>query len=69
MKTTTNEEALNRFVGIVGEIRTALDAISEATDDHFDVLPSEVHWGHVGDAARTLEGLQEILAAIRGEVK
>ncbi len=66
---STNEKALNRFVTIVGEIRTTLEAIQAAADDHFDLTPDEIHWGHVGDAARTLDGLKEILAVIRGEVK
>lgn len=66
---STNEKALDRFVAIVGEIRTALEAIHAAADDHFDLTPDEIHWGHVGDASRTLDGLKEILAVIRGEVK
>ena len=63
-----NEKALARFVQIVGEIRTALEAIQQFADDHFHAVPEEVHWGHVGDAGRTLEGLNEILATLRDEV-
>lgn len=68
MRTTPNEEALGRFVEIVTQIRGVLEAIGEATDEHFDLTPEEIHWGHVGDAGRTLAGLTEILATIRGEV-
>ncbi len=64
----TNEQALARFLANVGAIRTALDAIGAAADDHFDLTPDEIHWGHVGDTQRTLQGLTEILAVIRGEV-
>jgi hypothetical protein len=64
-----NEKALDRFVATVCEIRTTLEAIMEAADDHFDLTPDEIHWGHVGDVQRTLDGLKEILAVIRGEVK
>lgn len=62
-------EALDRFMNTVCEIRTTLDATREAADDHFNLTPGEINWGHVGDAAPTLEGLKEILATIRGEVK
>jgi hypothetical protein len=68
-KAATKEKALDRFLETVCEIRTTLEAIQEAADNHFDVMPEEVTWGHVGDANRTLAGLKEILAAIRGEAK
>jgi hypothetical protein len=67
--TTANEKALDRFMAIVGEVRTTLEAIGEANDEHYDLAPDEIHWAHVGDAERTLDGLKEILAVIRGEVK
>ena len=74
MTTQTHEnqnatQALDRFVAIVGEIRATLEAIQEANDEHYDLAPEEVHWGHVGDATRTLERLKEILTVIRGQVK
>ena len=62
-------KALDRFIEIVGELRTTLETIQEAADNHFDVEPGEVAWGHVGDANRTLAGLEENLAVIRGEAK
>jgi hypothetical protein len=64
-----NEDALARFVGVVAEIQAALTGIREAADDHFGVRPEEVHWAHVGDAARIRDGLNEILAIIRNEVQ
>ena len=67
--TTQNDQALARFMAIVGEIRTTLEAIREANDEHHDLAPEAVHWAHVGDVTRTLEGLKEVLAVIRGEVK
>lgn len=63
----TNEQALERFLATVGEIRTTLEAIQAATDDHFDLTPDEIHWGHVGDAARVRDALAEVLAIIRRE--
>jgi hypothetical protein len=65
----TNEEALDRFIVIVCDMRDALTELHGIADDHFNLAPEEIHWGHVGDVARTLEGLKEILATIRGEVK
>ena len=67
--TKTNEKALDEFMRSVAEIRTTLEAIEEANDEHYDLSPDEIHWGHVGDVQRTLDGLKEILAVIRGEVK
>ena len=74
MTTQTREnpdatQALDHFVALVGEIRTTLEAIQQANDEHYDLAPEEVQWAHVGDVTRTLEGLQQILAVIRGEVK
>jgi hypothetical protein len=67
--TTTNEKALARFIEINGEIETVLGELRDANCEHYDLSPDEIHWGHVGDVQRTLDGLKEILAVIRGEVK
>ena len=67
--TETNEIALERFVEIVGEIRTTLEAIQEANDEHYDLAPEQIRWDHVGDVGRTRDDLKGILAVIRGEVK
>lgn len=63
----TTPKAIDRFVGIVGEIGTTLDAISEANDDHYDLDPENITWANVGDVQRTLDALKEVLAVIRGE--
>jgi hypothetical protein len=63
------ETARDRFMATVREIQATLAAISEAADDHFDVEPEAVTWANVGDAKRTLTGLNEVLAIIRGENK
>lgn len=67
MQSTSNEKALDRFLGTVAEIRGILEALEEANDEHYDLSPEEVHWGHVGDVERTLAGLKDVLAVIRGE--
>ena len=64
-----NEKALDRFLAINGEIETALGALRDANCEHYGLTPDEIHWGHVGDVQRTLSGLKEILAVIRGEAK
>ena len=69
MPKKTPEKALDHFVVAVAEIHTLLEAIGEANDEHYGHTPDEIHWGHVGDAKRTLSGLKEILDVIRGEVK
>ena len=68
-KAGRNEKALARFIEINGEIETVLGELHDANCEHYGLSPEEIHWGHVGDANRTLAGLKEILAAIRGEGK
>lgn len=63
----SNEEALGQFVGLVGEILEAAEAIRDAANDHFDLEPEQVHWGFVGDATWTRDQLKHVLAVIRGE--
>ncbi|MDZ4803393.1 MAG: hypothetical protein SGI90_00850 [Candidatus Eisenbacteria bacterium] len=67
--TRTNPEPLDEFVKSLTEIGTVLEALKDATDEHFDLAPEEITWANVGDAKRTLHGLQEMLDVIRGEVK
>ena len=62
-----NERPLDRFLATVAEIEMTLQALKEANDDHYDLSPDEVLWANVGDAKRTLAGLKEVLAIIRGE--
>ena len=64
-----NEKALDEFVKTVGEIGTVLEALRAANDEHYDLAPEEITWANVGDAKRTLHGLEEILDVIRGKVK
>lgn len=64
--TKTNDEALNKFVGLVNEIRTLLGTLNELADEHFNLTPDEIHWGHVGDATETRNALQNILDRING---
>lgn len=62
-----NEKALEEFIARVGKIDAALETIKAANDEHYNLLPDEIHWGHVGDVGRALEGLEEIIAAMQGD--
>jgi len=44
-----NQEALDDYIGLISLIRDRLHRLTEAAEDHFDVLPDHVHWGHVGN--------------------
>lgn len=56
----TNDQALNAFIKRKAEIDAALARLQALSDDHFDVHPDEVHWGHVGTLAHYAELLTRI---------
>jgi hypothetical protein len=41
-------QALSAFVERKAKIDALLSSLSALSDDHFGVMPDEVHWGHVG---------------------
>ena len=45
---TDNTEVLAAFVGAKIRIDAMLERIKALSEDHFDVSPDRVHWGHVG---------------------
>ena len=57
---TDNSEALNAFIARKAEIDAMLERIAALSADHFDVLPDDVHWGHVGTLAHYAELLKRI---------
>lgn len=61
------ETATDAFVTRVNEIRELLDIIRAAADEHFEVDPENVHWGHAGDAAHIASELRDLVAFIRRE--
>ena len=65
-QTRSRERALEEFIARVGKIDAALETIKVANDEHYNLTPDEIHWGHVGDVGRVLEGLEEIIAAMQG---
>ena len=55
-----NTEALAAFIAAKAEIDRMLERLKTLSDDHFEVQPDEVHWGHVG----TLTHYAELLRGI-----
>ena len=51
MKRSDHTPALEAFIAKKAEIDTMLRRLQALSDDHFEVAPDEVHWGHVGTLA------------------
>ena len=47
----SNDKALDAFMTTKFQIDAMLARLSALSDDHFEVAPDEVHWGHVGTLA------------------
>ncbi len=60
MKRRDNTKALAAFMAKKQEIDAMLARIAAHSDDHFDVMPDDVSWGHVG----TLEDYAALLKRI-----
>jgi hypothetical protein len=58
--TKSNDDALAAFVARKAEIDTMLTRLQTLSDDHFDVAPDEVNWGHVGTLGHYAELLKRI---------
>lgn len=58
-----NEKALNAFLERKAQIDDLLAKLTALSDDHFNVAPDDVNWGHVGDLARIEEHLREATGA------
>jgi len=57
----TNEKALNAFIGRIVEINEKVETLRWFADNHMEIDPEEVNWGHVGSAAHVVELLDEII--------
>ena len=55
-----NSEALAAFVARKTEFDRLLARLQRLSDDHFQVAPDEVTWGHAGDLGHHLELLRRI---------
>jgi hypothetical protein len=52
--------ALDAYIARKAEIDTMLARLMALSDDHFNVGPDEVNWGHVGTLAHYAELLKRI---------
>ncbi|KJS41404.1 MAG: hypothetical protein VR71_18715 [Roseovarius sp. BRH_c41] len=43
-----NDKALSAFLAAKAEIDTMLERLKTLSEEHFDVSPEEINWGHVG---------------------
>lgn len=57
---TKNAQPLDAFIARKLEIDAMLARLSALSDEHFDVQPDEVNWGHVGTLAHYAELLKRI---------
>jgi hypothetical protein len=57
---TDNAKALDAFIARKAEIDAMLARLQALSEDHFEVHPDEVHWGHVGTLAHYAELLKRI---------
>ena len=47
-RATDNSQALDAFIAANVEIDAMLERLRALSDNHFDALPDEINWGHVG---------------------
>ena len=59
-KRRDNTQALDVFIARKAEIDAMLARLRGLSDDHFDVNPDEINWGHVGTLAHYAELLKRI---------
>lgn len=55
-----NNDPQGAFIGNVAEALRRAKAIVSFLEDHMEVAPEEVHWGHVGSAGKAREDLEVI---------
>lgn len=56
--------ALDAFIARKAEIDALLARLQALSDDHFDVAPDDIHWGHVGTLAHYAELLKRITDSV-----
>jgi len=55
-----NSQALAAFMTNKDQIDQLLAALKNLSDEHFNVSPEDVNWGHVGSQSYWLERLQQV---------
>lgn len=57
----SNQTALDKFVANVAASQALLESLKQHLDNHLEVDPDEVNWGHVGESGRIRDHLQELV--------
>ena len=55
-----SHNAQQAFIAKKAEIDEAIRRLQELSENHFNVSPDEVHWGHVGTLGYYAEKLRQI---------
>lgn len=63
MRRNDKQTALDAFIARKSEIDTMLERLKVLSDNHFDVSPDDIDWGHVGTLAHYAELLKRITDA------
>ena len=58
--TADNRTALDAYIARKAEVDTMLTRLKALSDDHFNVAPDDINWGHVGTLAHYAELLKRI---------
>ena len=68
-KKMNNEKAVSVFMLAVAQIQEELEDLQAYVDNHLNVSPEAVNWGHVGTARHLLELVREagVFAGIKSE--
>lgn len=61
---TNAAHAQQAYIAHLARIQQQLAQLQTLVDDHFNVDPDDVHWGHVGDLQRIENALDEILESV-----
>jgi hypothetical protein len=59
-KPRDNSQALQAFLSHKADIDAMLERLRALSDDHFNVTPDEINWGHVGTLAHYAELLRRV---------
>ncbi len=62
-KPQTSQTALDAFMARKSEIDAQLTRLQALSDEHFNLSPDNIHWGHVGNLSRYADLLKQITDA------
>ncbi len=60
MNAANNTKAIEAFMARKMEVDAMLERLRALSDDHFNVAPDDIDWGHVGTLANYAELLKRI---------